>query len=199
MSAAYFLSIEFQQTGYLLYLMQKESFGSLPKYNPFMRDLQQVSRDVIVNAPGWQQKLADSQRQFADKWVNRTEFKALYDGLSNEAYVNALYANAGIVPAPAERDGLVNQLDTAVETRASVLLAVASNAAFRQLEQNPAFVLMQYFGYLRRDPDAAPDSDLSGYNFWLQKLNAFNGDFQKAEMVKAFINSSEYRLRFGQQ
>ena len=198
-SAAYFLSIEFQQTGYLLYLMQKESFGSLPKYNPFMRDLQQVSRDVIVNAPGWQQKLADSQRQFADKWVNRTEFKALYDGLSNEAYVNALYANAGIVPAPAERDGLVNQLDTAVETRASVLLAVASNAAFRQLEQNPAFVLMQYFGYLRRDPDAAPDSDLSGYNFWLQKLNAFNGDFQKAEMVKAFINSSEYRLRFGQQ
>jgi len=60
-------------------------------------------------------------------------------------------------------------------------------------------VLMQYFGYLRRDPDTAPDSDLSGYDFWLQKLNAFNGDFQKAEMVKAFINSSEYRLRFGQQ
>ena len=50
-----------------------------------------------------------------------------------------------------------------------------------------------------RDPDAAPDSVLSGYNFWLQKLNAFNGDFQKAEMVKAFITSSEYRLRFGKQ
>ena len=131
--------------------------------------------------------------------MSRPEFKAAYDALSNVAYVNALYANAGIVPPQAERDGLVNNLDAATETRASVLLAVAASAAFRQQEQNPAFVLMQYFGYLRRDPDAAPDSDLSGYNFWLQKLNAFNGDFQKAEMVKAFITSSEYRLRFGQQ
>src|SRR5438105_15872329 len=117
--------------------MQKESFGYIPKYNPFMRDLQQVSRDVIVNAPGWQQKLADSQRQFADKWPNLTEFKALYDGLSNEAYVNALYANAGIVPAPAEPDRLVNDVDTAVDMRVSVLLAAAANSALRQLEQNP--------------------------------------------------------------
>jgi hypothetical protein len=58
---------------------------------------------------------------------------------------------------------------------------------------------MQYFGYLRRDPDSGPDSDLSGYFFWLQKLNAFNGDYQQAEMVKAFTISTEYRARFGQQ
>jgi hypothetical protein len=51
-SAAFFLSIEFQQTGFLLHLLQKESFASLPKYNSFMRDLQEVSRDVIVNTPG---------------------------------------------------------------------------------------------------------------------------------------------------
>jgi len=75
---------------------------------------------------------------------------------------------------------------------------VAANTTFRQQEQNRAFVLMQYFGYLRRDPNAAPDSDLSGYNFWLNKLNAFGGDYINAEMVKAFIASSEYRLRFGQ-
>jgi len=57
---------------------------------------------------------------------------------------------------------------------------------------------MQYFGYLRRDPDAAPDFDLSGYSFWLNKLNSFGGNFQQAEMVKAFITSFEYRQRFGQ-
>jgi hypothetical protein len=51
---------------------------------------------------------------------------------------------------------------------------------------------MQYFGYLRRNPDE------SGFNFWLGKLNQFNGDFIKAEMVKAFISSDEYRRRFGQ-
>ena len=67
-----------------------------------------------------------------------------------------------------------------------------------QQEFNRAFVLMEYFGYLRRNPNDAPDSDFSGYNFWLTKLNQFNGDFVKAEMVKAFINSSEYLKRFSQ-
>jgi len=78
------------------------------------------------------------------------------------------------------------------------LLLVASNAAFRQQEQNQAFVLMQYFGYLRRDADATPDSDFSGYNFWLNKLNSFGGNYVDAEMIKAFITSIEYRQRFGQ-
>src|SRR2546421_5780760 len=197
-SAAYFLSIEFQQTGFLLHLLQKESFGGLPKYLLFMRDLQQVGRGVIVNSPGWEQRLKDNQQQLTEEWANRPQFKAAYDGMSNAAYVNALYANAGVSPPQAEREGLVANLDGAKETRAAVLLDVATNSTFRQQQQNSAFVLMQYFGYLRRDPDSGPDSDLSGYNFWLQKLNSFNGDFQQAEMVKAFIDSLEYRGRFGQ-
>jgi hypothetical protein len=57
---------------------------------------------------------------------------------------------------------------------------------------------MQYFGYLRRDPDAAPDNNFNGFNFWLTKLNQFKGDFHRAEMVKGFLLSGEYRARFGQ-
>ena len=197
-SAAFYLSIEFQQTGYLLYLMQKESYTTLPKYAPFIRDLQETSRGVIVNSPGWEQKLADNQQKFADQWVSRPEFKSIYDGLSNLAFVNALYANAGVVPLQSDRDALVARLDNATETRSAAVLEVASNSVFRQKEQNGAFVLMQYFGYLRRDPDAAPDSDLGGYNFWLNKLNQFNGDYLAAEMVRSFLVSLEYRQRFGQ-
>jgi hypothetical protein len=197
-SAAFYLSIEFQQTGYLLYLMQKESFTTVPKYAAFMRDLQEVSRGVVVNTPGWQQKLSDNQQQFAEAWANRPEFKAIYDGMSNTDFVNTLYANAGIVVTQADRDTLVARLDTANETRAAALLDVAANAAFRQSEQNGAFVLMEYFGYLRRDPNTTPDSDMSGYNFWLNKLNQFGGSYIDAEMVRAFIISSEYRQRFGQ-
>jgi hypothetical protein len=78
------------------------------------------------------------------------------------------------------------------------LRAVAEHAAVVRRKLNQAFVLMQYFGYLRRDPDSAPDADLAGYNFWLGKLNEFDGDYIRAEMVKAFINSIEYRRRFGQ-
>ncbi len=78
-----------------------------------------------------------------------------------------------------------------------MLRRVAENSTLTQLEFNRAFVLMQYFGYLRRNPNDPPDSDFDGYNFWLGKLNQFNGNFVNAEMVKAFIVSGEYKQRFG--
>ena len=155
-------------------------------------------RGVIVNAPGWEQKIKDNQQQFAENWMNRPAFKAVYDSMSNPDFVNTLYANAGILPAQAKVTSLVNALDTNNQSRADVLLEVAADATFRQKEQSAAFVLMQYFGYLRRDPQASPDSDLSGYNFWLNKLNQFGGNYVDAEMIKAFITSFEYRGRFGQ-
>nr|MBA2528101.1 hypothetical protein [Pyrinomonadaceae bacterium] len=64
-------------------------------------------------------------------------------------------------------------------------------------EFNKAFVLMQYFGYLRRNPNDLPDSNFNGYDFWLGKLNQFNGNFVDAEMVKSFLTSGEYKQRFG--
>ena len=96
-----------------------------------------------------------------------------------------------------ERDTLVADLAAGRRTRAQVLRAVAEDPEFRQREFNKAFVLMQYFGYLRRNPDDPPDASFEGFNFWLQKLNQFGGDFRAAEMVRAFINSIEYRARFG--
>ena len=89
------------------------------------------------------------------------------------------------------RDSLVAGLTGGTETRATVLRKVAESAYLNQREFNGAFVFMQYAGYLRRD------ADTSGYNFWLNKLNSFNGNFVNAEMVKAFILSGEYRQRFG--
>jgi hypothetical protein len=75
--------------------------------------------------------------------------------------------------------------------RADVLLSVADDAELKAKERNRAFVLMQYYGYLRRDPDA------EGFVYWLAKLDSFQGDFVRAEMVKAFLDSDEYRHRFG--
>jgi uncharacterized protein (TIGR03118 family) len=98
----------------------------------------------------------------------------------------------GNIPAAAAfRDALIAGLNAATETRATVLRKIAEAEELQAREFNAAFVAMQYFGYLRRDPDA------SGFNFWLNKLNAFNGNFQDAEMVKAFLTSLEYRQRFG--
>jgi len=89
------------------------------------------------------------------------------------------------------RDSLLNGLNAATETRATVLRKIAESQQFSDLEFNRAFVTMEYFGYLRRDPDT------SGFNFWLAKLNSFQGSFTNAEMVKAFLASAEYRQRFG--
>jgi hypothetical protein len=98
----------------------------------------------------------------------------------------------GLFPAADDfRNQLVAGLNASTLTRAQVLRAIAESGEMNAREFTRAFVTMEYFGYLRRDPDTA------GFNFWLNKLNSFNGDFIQAEMVKAFISSSEYRQRFG--
>jgi hypothetical protein len=103
---------------------------------------------------------------------------------------------------PEGRDELARlPIHRTATARARALRLVAENAALAAQEFNRAFVLMQYFGYLRRNPDdvgfdGQPDPNFTGYNFWLSKLNEF-GDYRAAEMVKAFITSIEYRRRFG--
>jgi hypothetical protein len=110
--------------------------------------------------------------------------------------------NAGVTPSGADRTAAVNEFGSATNTgdvaaRGRVLRLVAENGILAQQEFNRAFVLMQYFGYLRRNPNDPQDTDYTGYDFWLTKLNQFNGNFVNAEMVKAFIVSGEYRNRFG--
>jgi hypothetical protein len=107
-----------------------------------------------------------------------------------------LIANTGASFTQTDRDALVDVLNSQAMTRAQVLRLIAENYAFYNAEYNAAFVEMQYFGYLRSNPQDAPDNNLDGYNFWLNKLNEFNGDFRRAEMVKAFLVSGEYRQRF---
>jgi hypothetical protein len=120
--------------------------------------------------------------------------------MSAQAFVDALNANTGGSLSTAERDSLVTKLSQNQLTRAQVLRAVAEDEDFALRERNKAFVLMQYFGYLRRNPNDPPEPGLNfdGYNFWLNKLNEFQGNYIAAEMVKAFITSGEYQQRFGQ-
>jgi len=120
-------------------------------------------------------------------------------------FANSLFINANVNPSSVELQAVVDEFGGAAATsdengRARALRRVAENPTLAQQELNRAFVLMQYFGYLRRTPSEAPEPALNydGFNFWLNKLNQFNGDFVAAEMVRAFILSSEYRQRFGQ-
>ena len=191
-SAAYFLSIEFQQTGGLVDGLYRASFGRAPSYAEFMPDTAVVARSVIVGRGDWPQQLATNKQTLINVWVERSGFKSIYGALSNAAYVDRLIANTRVSFTTAERDAFVNGLGDGSVTRASVLGRIVEDERFVKAKFNEAFVMMEYFGYLRRDPDEA------GYKFWLQKLNEFHGNFVQAEMVNAFINSTEYRQRFGQ-
>jgi hypothetical protein len=195
-SGAFFLSIEFQETGFLLYRFNKASFGKMPRRNDFLIEMQSIAQGVVVGAPGWEQKLDDNKRQAAERWTSRQDFRDRFEHMSNGQFVDDIFANAGVKPSQLEREDLIRGLDSESDTRGSVLRKVSEKSEFSRKEQNPAFVLMQYFGYLHRNPDEGPDHDLSGFNFWLQKLDDHGGDFHSAEMVKAFLVAGEYRNRF---
>jgi subtilisin-like proprotein convertase family protein len=187
-SAAYFLSIEFQSTGGLVDGMYRTSYNRRAQFAEFMPDTSLVAAGVVVGNAGWPERLAANKKAFADAWVARPAFRAAYDSLSNGAYVDALISNSGGFNG--DRAALVNGLNSGTLTRAMALRQIAENDGFASAKRNEAFVMMEYFGYLRRDPDE------SGYQFWLNKLNQHNGNFEHAEMVKSFIVSGEYRDRF---
>jgi hypothetical protein len=210
-SAAFFLSIEFQETGYLAYRFYKSAYGNLPgapvplRFSEFLPDTQQLGRDVVIGQPGAEQQLEANKVAYALDFVTRSRFTTAYPNtLTPAQFVDALFTNAGVTPSTADRDAAINEFGGAGNTadtaaRARALRGVAENSTLRTQETTKAFVLMQYFGYLRRNPNDPPEAnlDFGGYNFWLGKLNEFNGNFVNAEMVKAFIISGEYRHRFG--
>lgn len=202
-SAAFFLSIEFQETGYLVYRFYKAAFGNIPTKpvpvtrGEFLPDTFEIGRGVRVGIGNWQQQLEENKVAFAAEFVTRSRFTSQYpSSMSAAQFVDALNTNTGGALTQNERNTLVNALAGGQMTRAQVLRAVSEDQTLRDSEFTKAFVLMQYFGYLMRNPDASPDTNFDGFNFWLNKLNQFNGDFIRAEMVKAFISSIEYRERF---
>jgi hypothetical protein len=209
-SAAFFLSIEFQTTGNLVrsfYVaaLDRPATKNMPAFAEFERDTQALQRGVIVdpNNNAWETVLNNNRDEFMRDFVTRAEFTGLYPTTDTPTqYVDKLYLHAGLNPTAEERNSTIAEFANAttaadVGARGRALLAVTKNTAFQQREINRSFVQIQYLGYLRRNPNDAPDGDFAGFDFWLNKLNQFNGDFQAAEMVKAFISSEEYRRRFG--
>jgi hypothetical protein len=137
------------------------------------------------------------------EFVMRAEFIDLYPTTDSPAqYVDKLFRHAGFPPSASERDDAISEFGGATAAadagaRGRALLVVTQQIAFKQREMNRGFVQMQYFGYLRRNANDAPDRDFAGFDFWVNKLNEAGGNFITSEMVKSFLVSIEYRDRFG--
>ena len=187
MSAAFFVEPEFQETGSFIYRLYRGALGRQLSYAEFSTDRQQV-----IGGPN----LDSSKAAFAYAFVARAEFIQKYQAsTSAESFVDALLqtiSGAGGGDLSSERSNLIAVYNSGANPNASrslVVRTLAENAAFSQSVYNEAFVLMEYFGYLRRGPDQ------EGYDFWLNVLNNREpGNYRG--MVCSFITSIEYQKRF---
>jgi hypothetical protein len=193
-SQSFFGSLEFQIKGFYVFRFYKLAFNRLPEYLEIISDMSFV-------AGATSQEVFDRKAQLAVRFTQRPEFITNFGGLSNSAYVNALLARYQLThittPDPQQPDGtvkltltatdLTNRLNAGTLTRAQVFRAIADSDQVGAAEFNNAFVAMQYYGYLRRKPDTA------GFNAWLAVLQSGN----IRTMINGFLNSTEYRLRFG--
>jgi hypothetical protein len=179
-SSSFFRSTEFQFKGFFVYRFYKATLGRVPSYEEFLRDMTSVTGQTEA-------EVVARREAFANAWVERADFVALNEGITNAEFVDQLAATAGVPIAG--RAGLILDLNNGSKTRAQVLRLVVDSPELFNREYNAAFVLMQYFGYLQRDPDEA------GYNSWLTLLDN-SGDYRT--MIFGFLYSQEYLVRFGQ-
>jgi hypothetical protein len=181
-SAGFFLSVEFQGRGYFAYRFYEVALNRRPTYAEFVPDMAQVG--------GAQSPESEvlSKAAYTQEWTQRPAFKSLYDGMTNQQYVDALEANAEVTLA--NKAVLVSALNGGTTNRGQVLRDIVETQAVANRFFNRAFVSMQYFGYLRRDPDTV------GFQNWLNTLNANPSNFR--HMIFGFLFSTEYRQRFGQ-
>ena len=180
-SAGFFLSDEFRGRGYFAYKFYEVGFDRRPTYAEFVPDMAQVG------GPQSPESEVISKAGYTDAFVQRQEFKNRYDALSNSAYVDSLETNAEVKLT--DKAALVAALNANQKTRAQVLREIVELQSVTDKFFIRAFVAMQYFGYLRRDPDTI------GYDNWVNTLTADSSNFR--HVIFGFIYSDEYRRRFG--
>jgi hypothetical protein len=171
-----------------VYRFHVASYGQMPRYAEFLTDMELVGRNVIASSFDGQSKLEANLREFARGWVERPKFAAQYKQLTNERFVDELTTKAGVVLETGERAALIDKLSHSEMTRAEVLLALVNNRQFVEKEENRSLVLLHYFGYLHRNPDDAPDRDLTGFNFWVREVEV-SGD--PSRLARGFSASGE--------
>jgi len=160
----------------------------MPRYAEFLPDMELVGRNVIASSFDGESKLEANLHEFARSWVERPKFAAQYKQLTNEKFIDELTTRAGIVPGAEERAAWIDKLSKAEMTRAEVLLALVNNRQFVEKEEIRSQVLLHYFGYLHRNPDDAPDQDLTGFNFWVKEVEV-SGD--PGRLARGFMASGE--------
>jgi lysophospholipase L1-like esterase len=213
-SHGFIASPEFTTRGYLAYRMYEVALLRLPRYAEFVPDM------AAMNGAPNSQELEQNTQQFAESFTARGEFTGRYGDVSAQALAAQLIArleqNAAVVlpettttlpgqPTQYGRTELINKRLSGEFTVGQTLRAFVEQKAVYDRFFERGFVTMQYFGFLRRDPDLN-DPHLSGWTEWVfvftnggaarNRPDILPRDYQ--HLTFGFIYSEEYRKRFGQ-
>jgi VCBS repeat-containing protein len=180
-SSGFFRSEEFQTRGYFVYRFYS-IVGRIPLYNEFMPDFAKVSGFLSP------EQLEANKVAFVSEFMTRADYQTRYGSITDPtAYVTALLQTLGLPNHPGKANW-ISSLTSGAKTKAQVLREVTESTEVYQKYYTEAFVIMQYFGYLRRSADGS-------YVNWIQTMNSTGGDYRI--MINGFMNSEEYRKRFG--
>lgn len=174
---------EFSEVACRLYCIHKTVFGARPRYADFMADLARLGRGLYLGGPGWRETLENNKRELCNELLQRPAVQQRYSGRSAADFTAALVANAGLP---------LSEKPPPSETRSVILLRISSDPALAKREYNSAFVLCHYFAFLKRNPDDAPDRDLTGYSYWRDQLDQTR-DY--LGLTRAFLEADEYKRR----
>ncbi|MCU1267028.1 MAG: hypothetical protein JWM21_3346 [Acidobacteria bacterium] len=192
-SSAFFIEPEAQQTASYIYDLYQGGFGRRPLFAEYVDDHRH-----LIGGP----HLEAEKTLFVQGFVQRAEFTAKYhNALTAETFVDALIQSAqqsaaargSVIDLSDQRDVLIAAYNRGVNQNDSRMLAlrlITNNATFKLTQYNAAFVLVEYFAYLQREPDQG------GYDFWINVLNRRDENNYRG-MVCSFITSAEYQRRFG--
>jgi Calx-beta domain len=190
-ASAFFRSPEFFDRSYFIYKFYEAALMRQPQYEEFQNDLRRLTGFLTA------QELEQRKQQFIEDFVNRSEFRALYDSFgSGQPFVDAVLARAGSARPglgaatilPSNRVSVIDRLGANQITRGQALRELMESPEMSRRFFNKAFVVVGYFSFLRRNPDAA-------YLNWINMLN-MTGDYR--EMIRGLLQSPEHRSRFGQ-
>ena len=178
------LFVDFGNTSFFAYRAVKASNGTLPTLAEFSEVMQRLTRDVSLDSPDWHEQLETKRQHLVGELAEK--FKAL----TNAEYLKELTTNAALDDQLSQ--SLLTGLEQGTETRTTVFRKIVGDPGFYRREYNTAFVLMHYFGYLKRNPNDPPDSDLRGLVYWRQIVDR-SRDYRS--ISRAFMESDEYRRR----
>ncbi|MFZ0063293.1 MAG: FG-GAP-like repeat-containing protein [Pyrinomonadaceae bacterium] len=178
-SQLFFQSAEFQERGYFVYRFYPVAFGRKPDYDEFVPALASVSGFLDNN------QLEAAKVAFIANFMAQPAFANTYNPLTNMQYVDTLLNTASVTLSNPQL--LIDGLNNSTLTRGQVLRQIVESPEVSTKYNHQAYAVMEYFGYLRRQPDAF-------YLDWIEVLDQTN---DPRGMVTGFVNSLEYRQRFG--